>query len=81
MADEPKADSRVIPAQLSHLAIYNPSFGPTDETFREQLVCYYSRKTEPEQDSRSKNEPLRRGADDEKLRQIGLAQGVVNFAK
>ena len=33
----------VIPAQLSYLAIYNPTLGPTDETFEDQIVFYVSR--------------------------------------
>src|SRR4051812_33161965 len=36
--------SSVVPAQLAFLAIYNPTLGPTDETFADQLVFWYSRK-------------------------------------
>ena len=34
---------RVVPAQLSFLAIYNPALGDSDETFHKQIVFYYSR--------------------------------------
>ena len=36
--------SSVVPAQLAFLAIYNPTLGPTDDTFADQLVFWYSRK-------------------------------------
>ncbi|PGH07843.1 hypothetical protein GX51_01553 [Blastomyces parvus] len=83
-----KQPSSVVPAQLSFLAIYNPSLGSTDETLRDQIVFYYSRK-ENERVSRSTQpKAAQRGATDggkidnnEKLRQIGLAQGMVSFAK
>ena len=29
---------RVVPAQLSFLAIYNPALGDSDETFHKQIV-------------------------------------------
>ncbi|WPH01080.1 Vacuolar fusion protein CCZ1-like protein [Acrodontium crateriforme] len=80
---------RVVPAQLAFLAIYNPSLGPTDDTFRDQLLFYYSRsahearvaaKRGPRRDETV--DPARlREAENEKLRQIGLAQGMVNFAR
>ncbi|KAL7274412.1 hypothetical protein RUND412_002687 [Rhizina undulata] len=58
----------IIPASLSYLAIYNPALGPTDETVNDQIVFYTSKKG----GSATANE---------KLRQIGLAQGVVEFAR
>ena len=75
----------VIPATLSFLAIYNPSLSTSDETFEDQIVYYYAKPN----DGRQK--PARMGDEnevhetkeekDEKLRQIGLAQGMVSFAK
>ncbi|KAG0355862.1 Vacuolar fusion protein CCZ1 B [Podila minutissima] len=56
----------VTPASLSYFCIYNPDFGPTDETQHEQLLCYIARKTV---------------SIDAKMRNIGLAQGLVNFAR
>ena len=80
--------SRVVPAQLSFLAIYNPALGPTDETFEDQLVFYYSRvATEARSAARknagneAKSGDAQRREENEKLRQIGLAQGMVDFAK
>ncbi|KAK5171347.1 uncharacterized protein LTR77_004491 [Saxophila tyrrhenica] len=80
--------SRVVPARLAFLAIYNPTLGPTDETFRDQLVYYYSRvaneaRAAAKKQSRSEgvgSDALRQ-EENEKLRQIGLAQGMVDFAK
>ncbi|OJD26653.1 hypothetical protein ACJ73_01968 [Blastomyces percursus] len=83
-----KQPSSVVPAQLSFLAIFNPSLGSTDETLRDQIVFYYSRK-ENERLARSTQQRAAQidATDDakidnnEKLRQIGLAQGMVSFAK
>ncbi|EXJ58539.1 hypothetical protein A1O7_05966 [Cladophialophora yegresii CBS 114405] len=87
----------VTPAHLSYLAIYNPSLGSSDEALRDQIVFYYSHKLEaeiehhtrekdatkredvssPERDAAEKKEAI----ENERLRQVGLAQGMVNFAK
>ncbi|EEQ87824.2 uncharacterized protein BDCG_02944 [Blastomyces dermatitidis ER-3] len=84
----PKQPSSVVPAQLSFLAIYNPSLGSTDETLRDQIVFYYSRKENEKLARSTQQRAAQRGATDcakidnnEKLRQIGLAQGMVSFAK
>ena len=84
----------VVPAHLSYFAIYNPTLGPTDETVRDQIVFYYSHRLELELERRSKERPVRNGRDastseqdageaeeNERLRQVGLAQGMVNFVK
>jgi hypothetical protein len=75
----------VVPAQLAFLAIYNPSLGPTDETFRDQIVFYYSRDARSRKKAGSGNaqqdEAARLEDENEKLRQIGLAQGMVDFAR
>ncbi len=73
---------RVTPAQLSSLAIYNPELGPTDETFRDQIVFYYTksakdRKLKP---GDAENDRDKQEEEHHKLRQIGLAQGMVKFA-
>ena len=80
--------SKVVPAQLAFLAIYNPSLGPTDETFRDQLVFYYSRKAQETRVAARKNArndlaggDALRMEENEKLRHIGFAQGMVDFAK
>lgn len=74
----------VTPPSLSFLAIYNPSFGSNDDKLQDQIVYYYSEKDK----SRKHREPgvdvlsdPSREESNEKLRQIGLAQGMVEFAK
>lgn len=82
----PESDSdSVIPAQLSFLAIYNPTLGPTDESIEDQIVFYTSkadnlRRTESSAAEEHEYNP----SDDERnerLRQVGLAQGMVSFAR
>ncbi|KUJ15684.1 uncharacterized protein LY89DRAFT_647571 [Mollisia scopiformis] len=78
----------VIPAQLGFLAIYNPSLGTSDETIENQIV-YYSSSSENARKSRQTTNPKQKAADDaakreqqnEQLRQIGLAQGMVEFGR
>ncbi|CAG8709473.1 3724_t:CDS:2, partial [Racocetra fulgida] len=53
-----------VPPSLNHFAIYNPTFGPTEETQKDQLLYYVAKKTVPI---------------DVQMRQIGLAQGLINF--
>ncbi|OQO05232.1 hypothetical protein B0A48_08999 [Cryoendolithus antarcticus] len=116
----PPPQPRVTPARLSFLAIYNPTLGPTDETFADQLVFWYSRAAAESRTAHKKREDAgtirgkggaargkgkavrgkdnvgeKGGADggktrrdgelqeeeNERLRQIGLAQGMVHFAR
>jgi hypothetical protein len=81
---ETEADS-VIPAQLSYLAIYNPTLGPTDETLEDQIVFYTSRSGDLQEtnDATAEEDGSKLSEDDinRKLRQIGLAQGMVSFAR
>lgn len=82
----PESDAgSVIPAQLSFLAIYNPTLGPTDETLEDQIVFYTSRSDalQRTEGSPTDEEGSKRPDDgkNERLRQIGLAQGMVNFAR
>ncbi|GJJ77154.1 hypothetical protein EMPS_09513 [Entomortierella parvispora] len=60
------AGPAVTPPTLGYFCVYNPDFGPTDETQHEQLLYYVARKTV---------------SIDAKMRNIGLAQGLVNFAR
>ena len=76
---------KITPAQLSFLAIYNPSLGATEDTLQDQIVYYYSREANVK---RKKLESHGVGdvsnvheEENEKQRQIGLAQGMVNFAR
>ncbi|KAF3024539.1 hypothetical protein E8E15_007204 [Penicillium rubens] len=74
----------VIPAQLSYLAIYNPTLGPTDETLADQIVFYTSKSSCARRIDGSTTEgeanKCLEDEGNERLRQIGLAQGMVNFA-
>ncbi|KAH7389702.1 hypothetical protein DE146DRAFT_725495 [Phaeosphaeria sp. MPI-PUGE-AT-0046c] len=75
---------KVVPAQLSFLAVYNPSLGTSDETFHQQIVFYYSKAAKARsklKDGDTKAEQALREQENEKLRQVGLAQGMVGFAK
>ncbi|OBT56046.1 hypothetical protein VE04_02981 [Pseudogymnoascus sp. 24MN13] len=72
---------KAVPAQLKFLAIYNPSLGRTDETRLDQIVYYYdgtgkpTRKTGKDTLGGSKEE------ENERLRHIGFAQGMVEFGR
>lgn len=80
------APGAIVPAQLGFLAIFNPSLGNTDETIDDQIVYYASVTT---QASRSKRRRTRSRPTDalsqeernERLRQIGLAQGMASFSR
>lgn len=82
----PDGENTVIPAQPSFLAIYNPRLSSGEDSLEEQIVFYSSKAAR----SRSKSKgtstdpasPADNGDDvNERLRQVGLAQGMVNFAK
>lgn len=74
---------KVVPAQLDFLAIYNPSLGTTDETLVDQIVYYSSQESRTrKRKPKTINTPEAAKEDEnEKLRHIGLAQGMVEFAK
>ncbi|KAI0881724.1 uncharacterized protein GGS22DRAFT_55435 [Annulohypoxylon maeteangense] len=75
----------VVPAQLGFLAIYNPSLGTTDETLDDQIVYYASVNTQTKKRRhRSRGKPIDSISQEERnerLRQIGLAQGMVEFSR
>ena len=80
----------VVPAQLAYLTIYNPAFGDTDETAYEQIFYYYSREESQRQETQrasgGQNDtgakpPSEEEDKNERLRQVGLARGMVEFAK
>lgn len=78
----PEGDfSLVLPAQLAFLAIYNPS---TSETISDQIVFYTSRSSRQRRVEGSAGQGDGDEAKDEgneRLRQIGLAQAMVDFAR
>ncbi|KJZ73180.1 hypothetical protein HIM_07377 [Hirsutella minnesotensis 3608] len=80
------ASGGVVPAQLGFLTIFNPSLGSTDETIDDQIVYYASVSAQPapHKRRRSRGRPtdaLSLEERHERLRQIGLAQGMVNFGR
>ncbi|KAH7325899.1 hypothetical protein B0I35DRAFT_121251 [Stachybotrys elegans] len=76
----------IVPAQLGFLAIFNPSLGHTDETIDDQIVYYASVTTQasPRRRRRMHGRPTDKISQEERherLRQIGLAQGMANFSR
>ncbi|KAK4230258.1 hypothetical protein QBC38DRAFT_469834 [Podospora fimiseda] len=86
---------QITPAQLGFLSLYNPSLSSSREdqsSLFEQIVYYNSVKSQSsfnrQQQQRKKRQDAAGGAGDEgreemneQLRQIGLAQGMIEFAK
>lgn len=73
---------KVVPAQLGFLAIYNPSLGTTDETLADQIVYYSSQESRrAKRKQKGLDAEATKEVENEKLRHIGLAQGMVEFAK
>ncbi|GME53405.1 Vacuolar fusion protein [Neofusicoccum parvum] len=66
---------RVVPAQLASLAVFCPDLAADDDAFRDQLVFYHTSKPTRCHDEHSHDD------ENERLRQIGLAQGMINFAR
>ncbi|KAI6871083.1 hypothetical protein KC338_g2040 [Hortaea werneckii] len=82
------AAAKVVPAQVSFVAIYNPNLGTTDETFADQLVFWYSHtaaeaRAQARRDGKTEQTRTEEAREErnESLRQIGLAQGMVGFAR
>ncbi|KAL1922300.1 uncharacterized protein VTP21DRAFT_9839 [Calcarisporiella thermophila] len=59
-------DKDRTPPSLSYFCIYNPTLGTSEETSKDQLLYYAARKAVPL---------------DAKLKQVGLAQALVNFTR
>jgi hypothetical protein len=79
--------SALVPAQLGFLAIFSPSLGNTDETLEDQIVYYASDTTQnagKRQRRRARGRPTAAVSQEERherLRQIGLAQGMISFGR
>jgi hypothetical protein len=85
--------SPTTPAQLGFLAIFNPSLGTTDDTIDDQIVYYASipvltKRQRQKRSARGSGAARRhptaavsQAERNERLRQIGLAQGMVEFAR
>lgn len=79
-------EPRVAPAQLDFLTIYNPTLSHSDETLSDQIVFYYSRRGRRRHASRQNGKQpdsitSEEDEQNQRLRQVGLAQGMINFAK
>lgn len=65
-----KDDSTVVPRLgntspiLSYFCVYNPSLGQSEENTKDQILYYTAKKVVPA---------------DVKMKQVGLAQALVNF--
>lgn len=87
MSDNSHLPPHIVPAHLGFLAIYSPSLGATDDTVENQIVYYSS--SEPQDDRPGKRDALDpkavqdalREQKNEQLRQIGFAQGMVEFGR
>lgn len=74
----------VTPASLSFLAIYNPSLSNNDENLQDQIVYFYSQNEDNRKSHGLSGEAVAERSREElneRLRHIGLAQGMVEFAK
>ncbi|KFZ19061.1 hypothetical protein V502_03846 [Pseudogymnoascus sp. VKM F-4520 (FW-2644)] len=72
---------KAVPAQLRFLAIYNPSLGRTDETRLDQIVYYYDGTGKPTRKAGKDSPGGSKEEENERLRHIGFAQGMVEFGK
>ena len=73
----------VVPATLSFFAIYNPSLSHSDESIHEQIVYYYDKVINGRRNRRDDGDGDRERSKkkiNERLRHVGLAQGMVQFA-
>ncbi|KAI9349476.1 hypothetical protein DFJ73DRAFT_833698 [Zopfochytrium polystomum] len=64
-SDWTQTTSTSEPPQLAHFAVYNPSWGPTEDSTADQ-ICFFSPTNTPTNDQ---------------LRLVGLAQALVNFSR
>ena len=75
----------VIPAELAFLTIYSPALGSTDESVSDQILYFYSSKAHKARIAQRCSSGSATSQEDEErneqLRQVGLAQGMVAFAR
>lgn len=80
------ASGGAVPARLGFLAIFNPSLGKTDDTIDDQIVYYASVTTQSHRSRRRRTrgrptDAVSQEERNERLRQIGLAQGMASFSR
>jgi len=88
MASISEPPRSIIPAHLGFLAIYNPSLGTQEDSLENQIVYYSSSESQEEDaailqknlDPKALQDAIRK-ENNEQLRQIGLAQGMVEFGR
>ena len=75
----------IIPAHLDFLAIFSPELGQNEKTENEQIVFYWSKsaKCRKGKTQQHAEQLTKQTAEEEheRMRQIGLAQGMVSFAR
>jgi len=88
MAPPPEPPQTIIPAHLGFLAIYNPSLGTQEDSLENQIVYYSSSELQEEYTTALRKnlnpkavQDAIRKENNEQLRQIGLAQGMVEFGR
>jgi len=74
--------STVKPASLNFLTIFSPALGVDEASQRNQILFYHSAadSAERERSAASQQEDLHE-KQNERLRQVGLAQGLIAFAR
>lgn len=85
MAAPADVSTKVVPAQLSYLAIYNPTLARgKDVALNDQIVFWFSKESRARRKA-SGNDDVREEElhkdEEDKQRQVGLAQGMVEFAR
>ena len=76
--------SDIVPAHLDFLTIFSPELGKTNGTEKDQIVFYWSKPLKRRKkgtDKDNKEEHHHKEENNERMRQVGLAQGMVHFAR
>ncbi|KAG5961978.1 hypothetical protein E4U58_004033 [Claviceps cyperi] len=86
MANATAAAGAIVPAQLGFLAIFNPCLGSANDTVDDQIVYYASLNTQHVGNNKRRlhgrfADAVSQHERNERLRQIGLAQGMINFSR
>ncbi|KAG6319609.1 hypothetical protein E4U44_006881 [Claviceps purpurea] len=86
MANATAAAGAIVPAQLGFLAIFNPCLGSANDTVDDQIVYYASLNTQHTASNKRRlhgrlADAVSQEERNERLRQIGLAQGMINFSR
>ncbi|KZF25627.1 hypothetical protein L228DRAFT_236702 [Xylona heveae TC161] len=83
MSEPPVFTGKIVPAKLAFLTIYNPSISLKDETLKDQIIFYYSSASKARRRAAATQGPgnVDNEEENERMRQVGLAQGMVEFAR